>query len=159
MKKVHVPELREEEQKSPAGKYQSFCRNVSVALGARRRVNEPGEKHPFDLQIRRLPPGKAICPYHSHTAQWEMFVVVSGIAQVRCNGETHTARAGDVWIHPPGTAHQTRNASETEDLVLQIIADNPEVDVYHYPDSNKFGSRPLGKFFRIVEVDYFEGEE
>jgi uncharacterized cupin superfamily protein len=159
MKTVNLHELPEDERKSPKVKYQSFCKNVSVALGARQFVNSPGEAHPFDLQIRRLPPGKSVCPYHSHTTQWEMFVIVSGMAIVRRDGETHAVKAGDVFIHPPGTAHQITNSSATEDLVIQIIADNPAMDLSYYPDSKKFGTRPLAKWFRMEEVDYFEGEE
>jgi uncharacterized cupin superfamily protein len=159
MKKVQIPSLPEVEQRSPSGKFQSFCKNVSVALGARPRVNEPGEAHPFDFQIRRIPPGAAVCPYHSHAAQWELFVIISGQGTVRRNGETHAVEAGDAFVHPPGTAHQLLNASKTEDLIVHIIADNPPVDVFHYPDSNKYGTRPLGKYFRIEEVDYFEGED
>lgn len=159
VKKVNLHEVPEEEQRSPKGKYQSFCKNLSVALGARRRVNEPGDAHPFDVQIRRVPPGKPVCPYHSHTTQWEMFIVVSGTANVRRDGEIHAVKTGDVFVHPPGTTHQITNASATEDLVIQIIADNPPVDVFHYPDSGKYGSRPLGKYFRLAEADYFDGEE
>jgi uncharacterized cupin superfamily protein len=159
MKTVHIPSLTEVEQRSPKGKYQSFCKNISVALGARRRVNESGEAHPFDLQIRRLPPGASVCPYHSHAAQWEMFVIISGQGKVRRDGEVHVVGAGDAFVHPPNTAHQITNSSATDDLTFYIVADNPPVDVFHYPDSNKYGTRPLGKYFRLDEVDYFDGEE
>ena len=159
MNKIHVPSLPEHHQRSPKGKYESFCKNVSVALGGRPRANEPGDPHPFDVQIRRLPPGAAVCPYHAHTAQWELFIVLSGQATVRRNGEMHSVSAGDAFVHPPGTAHQITNASSTEDLTFYIIADHPAVDVCHYPDSDKYGTRPLGKFFRLQEVDYFDGEE
>lgn len=159
MKKINLHALPEEEQRSPKGKYQSFCKNISVALSARRRVNEPGERHPFDLQIRRLPPGKSVCPCHSHATQWELFLIVSGAAIVRHDGETHPVAAGDVFIHPPGVAHKITNISATDDLVVQIIADNPEADVCHYPDSGKYGTRLIGKYFRITEADYFDGEE
>ena len=159
MKKIQVHSLPEQLQRSPKGKYQSFCKNISVALGGRPRANEPGDPHPFDVQIRRLPPGAAVCPYHSHTAQWELFIILSGQASVRRNNETHSVMAGDAFVHPPGTAHQITNASQSEDLTFYIIADHPIVDVCHYPDSNKYGTRPLGKFFRLQEVDYFDGEE
>ena len=159
MKTVHVPALAEVEQRSPKGKYQSFCKNISVALGARRRVTEPGEAHPFDLQIRRLPPGASVCPYHSHAAQWELFVIISGEGNVRRDDAVHVVKAGDAFVHPPGTAHQITNASSTDDLTFYVIADNPPVDVFHYPDSNKYGARPLGKYFRLNEADYFDGEE
>ncbi|MEO7597851.1 MAG: cupin domain-containing protein [Opitutus sp.] len=159
MKKVHIPSLPEDQQRSPSGKFQSFCKNISVALGARRRVNEPGDAHPFDVQIRRIPPGASVCPYHAHAAQWELFVIVSGQASVRREGETHTVTAGDAFVHPPGTPHQITNASPSEDLLVYIVADNPPVDVFHYPDSKKYGVRPMGKYFRIEEVDYFDGED
>jgi uncharacterized cupin superfamily protein len=159
MKTVNLHEMTEVERASPKGKYQSFCKNVSVALGAPLNLGDAGDRHPFDLQIRRLPPGKSVCPYHSHTTQWELLVVMSGSAMVRRNGENHAVKAGDAFVHPPGTAHQITNASTTEDLVIQIIADNPPMDFCHYPDSNKFGTRPLAKWFRMQEVDYFDGEE
>src|ERR687888_54428 len=104
MKRVHVPSLTWNELHSPSRKFHSFTKNISAALGARWR-DQPGEAHPFDLQLRRVPPGAAICPYHSHTTQWEMFVVVSGAGTVRVNGARHPIVAGDVFIHPPGTAH------------------------------------------------------
>jgi uncharacterized cupin superfamily protein len=159
MKTVHVPAMVEEEQRSPKGKYRSFCRNISVALGARRRVNEPGDPHPFDVQIRRVPPGASVCPYHSHTSQWELFIILSGEATIRRDGETFVVRAGDAFVHPPGVCHQITNASEGDDLTFYIVTDNPPVDVFHYPDSNKYGTRPLAKYFQIHEVDYFDGEE
>jgi hypothetical protein len=33
------------------------------------------------------------------------------------------------------------------------------VNIFHYPDSDKWGLRPQGKYFKLSEVDYFEGEE
>ena len=56
-------------------------------------------------------------------------------------------------------AHQITNTSATEDLVVQIIANNPPMELCHYPDSNKYGVRPLVKVFRAQDVDYFDGEE
>ena len=85
--------------------------------------------------------------------------MTSGTAAVRRNGEVHTVGAGAAFVHPPGTAHKITNASTTEDLVVTVVADNPPVDVFHYPDSGKYGVRPLGKYFRLTEVDYFDGEE
>ena len=159
MKLINLQQLPEEERKSPKGKYHSFCKDVSVSLGAPQHIGGPGEPHPFDLQIRRLPPGKSVCPYHAHTTQWELFVVVSGTGTVRRDGAIHTVRAGDAFIHSPGTAHQITNASATEDLVVQIVANNPPMDLCHYPDSGKYGTRPLAKWFRLQEADYFDGEE
>ena len=158
MRKVHIPSLPEEEQKSPTGKYHSYCRNITLALGGVRGAGWWGGGHPFDLQIRRIPPGAAVCPFHSHLGQWELFVVQSGEATVRAGPETHAVKTGEVFVHPPGEPHQLIN-SGTSDLVVLIVADNPPLDACYYPDSNKWALRPPGKIFRMTEVDYFDGEE
>jgi uncharacterized cupin superfamily protein len=158
MLKVHIPSLPEEEHNSPTGKFHSFCRNTSVALGGIRNAGTWGGGHPFDLQTRRLPPGAAVCPFHSHLAQWELYVVQSGEGTVRAGGETHPVKTGEVFVHPPGEPHQLTNTG-TADLVVLIIADNPQLDAFYYPDSNKWGLRPPGKYFRMTETGYFDGEE
>ncbi|OYU97910.1 MAG: cupin, partial [Verrucomicrobiales bacterium VVV1] len=40
-----------------------------------------------------------------------------------------------------------------------IVADNPPLDAFHYPDSDKWGLRAPRKFFRLNEADYWDGEE
>ena len=115
MNKINIHALPEEEQKSPTGKYHSFCKNISHALGAPRDIGQWGGGHPFDLQIRRVPPGAAVCPQHAHTVQFELFVVISGTATVRVDAATHTVQAGDAFVQAPGTAHQILNAG-TEDF-------------------------------------------
>lgn len=158
MKKITISALPEVEQKSPGGKFHSFCRNITLELNGGVRAGTWGGGHPFDLQIRRIPPGAAVCPFHSHLGQWEMFVVQSGTGTVRTGAETHPIRTGDVFVHPPGVPHQLINSS-TADLVVLIVADNPPLDACFYPDSNKWALRPPGKVFRMTETDYFDGEE
>lgn len=158
MSHIHVQAVPEEEQRSPGGSYHSFCRNLSLALGGVRNAGTWGGGHPFDLQIRRIPPGKSVCPFHVHFAQWELFVVRSGHGTVRVGTGRHAVRPGDVFLHPPGEAHQLLNTGDT-DLEVLIITDNPQLDAFHYPDSNKWGFRPPGKIFRLTEVNYFDGEE
>jgi uncharacterized cupin superfamily protein len=155
---VQIPDIPWEEQRSPTGKFHSFARNISLALGGIRNTGTWGGGHPFDVQIRRVPPGATVCPFHSHLAQWELFVVLAGNAKVRAGAETHDVTIGDVFIHPPNEPHQLTNSGPSE-LEVLIIADNPPLDAFHYPDSNKWGLRPPGKYFRITEVDYFDGEE
>ncbi len=159
MHKVHLPALPWEEIKSPTGKFHSFYQNISLALGGQRNIGPWAGGHPFDVQVRRIPPRAAICPFHSHLAQWELFVVESGEGLVRAGAASHRVRTGDVFLHPPNEAHQLTNASATTELKVLIIADHPPLDACFYPDSNKWGLRPPGKFFRIAEVDYFDGED
>jgi uncharacterized cupin superfamily protein len=158
MKKVRIADLPWEEFKSPSGKYQSSFQNVSLALGGKRDVGTWGGGHPFDLQVRRVPPGAAVCPQHAHTVQWELFVVLSGTATVRADAETHDVHAGDAFLQPPGVAHQIINTSR-EDFIFYVIADNSPADSTYYPNSNKWQMKPQRKLFRMTEVDYFDGEE
>ena len=169
MNRVHIPSLPELEQKSPGGKYHSFCRNISVALGGIRNAGTWGGGHPFDLQIRRIPPGASVCPHHSHLVQWELFVVQSGEGTVRAGDETHPVKTGEVFVHPPGEAHQLINTG-SEDLRHLGISSGSSVDVVDYPDSKKvamaagvknadFKTATYVALGRITSADYYDGED
>ncbi|HEY4248617.1 MAG TPA: cupin domain-containing protein [Lacunisphaera sp.] len=158
MKHIHLDSVPWEEVYSPTRKFHSFCRNVSIAMGAPRNTGLWGGGHPFDVQIRRIPPGAAVCPFHSHLAQSELFVVQTGSGTARVGDDTHAINAGDVFYQPPGEPHQLIN-SGSDELIVLIIADNPQLDACYYPDSKKWGLRPPGKFFRMVECDYLDGED
>jgi len=158
MNHVHAFSLPEEEVRSTTGKFHSFSRNVSLALGGIRNGGTWAGGHPFDVQLRRLPAGATICPYHAHFAQWEFFYIQSGTGSARTPDGTFPVRAGDCFIHPPGAAHQLTNTGAT-DLEVLIVADNPPFDGCYYPDSNKYALRPPGLFFRLQEAHYLEGED
>ena len=156
--KLNLRDIAELEQRSPSGKFHSFSKNVSLALGAPRNVGVWGGGHPFDFQIRRIPPGAAVCPHHAHVVQWEFFHVLRGTGTVRAGDARHAIRAGDNFLHPPGEAHQLLNTG-TDDLEVFIVADNPQLDAFYYPDSDKWGLRTPSVFFKLTPVDYFEGED
>ena len=159
MPHLHIDDLPWNEWRSPKGRFQQIGKQISEALGAPRNAPVAAGGHPFDLELVRLPPGAVACPHHAHEAQWEMFVILSGTGTVRLGteGQTLAVRAGSVVLHPPGEAHQLINDG-AEELVFYIIADNPPLDVCHYPDSNKWFVRKIGDF-RATQVDYFDGEE
>ncbi len=158
MHHAHIPALPWEEIHSPRRTFHSFYQNISVALGGIRNGGSWCGGHPFDVQIRRIPPGASVCPFHSHLAQWELFLVRAGTGIARAGAERRAVGPGDVFIHPPGEAHQLTNIGTT-DLEVLIVADNPELDAFYYPDSQKWGLRPPGKYFRMQETGYFDGEE
>lgn len=155
---LHVDEIPWARRHSPKGRYDTQCRDLSLALGGKRNADATRGGHPFDLQIRRVAAGAAICPYHSHSAQWEMMAFLAGRGHVRTAEGIRDVGPGDIVLHPPGHPHQTRAAADST-LDCLIITDNPFEDVFHYPDSNKWGTRRGGKIFRMVEADYFDGEE
>lgn len=155
---INVADVTEEHRHSPKGKYSSHCRDLSLALGGKRNADVAHGGHPFDLQIRRLTVGASICPYHSHSAQWELLVVLSGLGTIRTPKGILNVRPGDIVLHPPGSPHKTTAAPDAE-LECLIITDNPTEDVFFYPDSNKWGTRLSGKVFRMNNVGYFDDEE
>jgi uncharacterized cupin superfamily protein len=158
MNTAHFPTLPVDELRSPTGRFHSFCQNVSLALGGTRNIGAWGGGHPFDLQLRRIPPGAAVCPFHAHLAQWEFFLVRRGEGTVRAGEAGHAVKTGDAFIHPPNEAHQLINTGAGE-LEVFIVADNPPLDAFYYPDSNKWGLRPPNAFFTLTEASYFAGED
>jgi len=157
MKKTNITKLKWEHWKSPKGRFQQSYKNISGAIGDVRN-GWPKKGHPFNLELVRVPPGKSTCPFHSHSAQWEMFVILSGTGTVRAGQERHKVKAGDALMHPPGEAHELINTGK-KTLLFYIIADNPLIDTCYYPDSKKWGIRQPRTIFRLTEVDYFDGEE
>ena len=156
---INTNQLAEESWSSPKGKFVGSGKQVSEALGRKPRSTDLHERHPFDVEILRIPPGKAAYPYHSHSAQWEFYHVISGRGQVRHQGGNTLIEAGDAFIFEPGQPHQLINDG-TVDLVLYVVADNPIGESCHYPDSNKWLVRsPESRLIRSDALDYFDGEE
>ena len=68
MQKVSTQALAEEAWTSPKGKFGGASKSVSEALGRKPQSMDLNERHPFDVEILRLAPGKTPYPYHSHSA-------------------------------------------------------------------------------------------
>ena len=150
MKKVNLNEINEDERRSPKGKYHKFVKEISVALGREPESLDLAKRHPFDLAQVRIPPGKTYCPYHSHGAETELYLVVSGRGQVRDHeNKCFEVVAGDSFVFAPGEAHQLSNSGEV-DFIYYVVADNPRDDSCYYPDSGKFAVRREG---RLVTFD------
>ena len=161
MRQVNLKDVPEQERKSPTGKFHKFVKDVSVALGREPESLDLAKRQPFDLAVVRMPKGKSYCPYHSHSAESEFYVVISGRGKVRDNKGTTEVGAGDAFFFPPGEAHELSNAGD-DDFVYYVIADNPRGDSCFYPDSGKWAVQKENAEEVIVkgrEIDYYEGEE
>ena len=160
MQKVNVREIEEKHRHSPKGKYERFAKNISAALGSDLSGADRNKVHPFDLALVRIPPGKSLCPYHSHSSEWELYLVVSGTGTIRDQSGTTEVAAGDSFVFRPEEAHQLTNAG-SEDFVYYVVADNPVGDTCHYPDSGKWAVCGEGEGFIVhgTKGDYFDGEE
>jgi len=154
MKKVNVKNLTEEHWSSPKKKYVGAGKELSIALR-----KDDARPHPFDVEILRIPPDRTPYPYHSHSAQWEFYYVLSGSGCARDEKGRIAIMSGDAFIFGPGEAHQLFNDG-SEDLVICVVADNPVGDSGYYPDSKKWLVRsPERRLIRSAPLDYYDGEE
>lgn len=159
MLKINSHKLAEESWASPKGKFTGASKALSEALGRKPLSTDLNERHPFDVEILRIPPGETPYPYHSHSAQWEFYHVISGTGRVRHQDGTTPVEAGDAMIFKPGEPHQFTNDG-AQDLVLYVVADNPIGESAYYPDSQKWLVRsPERRVFRGEPLEYYDGEE
>lgn len=161
MRKVNLNEIAEEERTSPRRKFHKFIKEISIALGREKESLDLTKRQPFDLAWVRIPKGKSYCPYHGHSAETELYLVVSGQGIVRDRTGMTEVRPGDSFFFAPGEAHQLSAAPE-EDFVYLVVADNPRGDSCYYPDSGKWVAFKEGGEEVIAkgeEADYYEGEE
>src|SRR4051812_48998287 len=159
MRKVNTTGMTEFTWASPKGKFVGAGKEISEELGRQPASTDLNERHPFDVEICRIPPGKTPYPYHAHSAQWEFYHVISGSGVVRHHDGTTPIETGDAFIFKPNEPHQITNDAE-QDLILYVIADNPLGESYYYPDSDKW-SVPIPKrtLVRSDALDYYDGEE
>jgi uncharacterized cupin superfamily protein len=162
MRKINISEISEDSWVSPKGKFAGFGKSVSAALGRNDKSTDLRERHPFDLEILRLAPGQTPYPYHSHSAQWELYHVIAGSGSVRHSDGVSGIENGDAFVFGPDEPHQLTNTGN-QDLVILVIADNPIGESAYYPDSKKWLVRsPKRTIIRPESPDgedYFAGEE
>jgi uncharacterized cupin superfamily protein len=159
VRKINIKDIAEDSWSSPKGKFAGFGKSISIALGRKESSTDLQERHPFDLEILRLAPGQTPYPYHLHSAQWELYHVVSGRGVVRHKDGTTPIEAGDAFIFGPDEPHQITNDG-AKDLVVYVIADNPIGESSYYPDSKKWLVRsPERRLMRSDPLDYYDGEE
>ena len=105
-----------------------------------------------------LPPGRLGYPPHCHSAEEEIFVVLSGEGTVLLGDEEHPVQPGTVVGRPPGTrvAHAFR-AGEAELVYLAYGTREPN-DIAYYPRSGKVNLRGIGVIGRIERLGYWDGE-
>src|SRR6266705_1577461 len=109
MRKVNINEMAEESWSSPKGKFGGAGKEISEALGRKPFSTDLRERHPFDVEMVRIPAGKSAYPYHSHSAQWEFYHVISGQGVVRHKDGATAIEAGDAFIFEPGDPHEVIN--------------------------------------------------
>jgi len=160
MNKINLAEISIQKFRSPKGQFRRLSQHISQALAGVNGLGTSGMASPFEVELVRIPAGAINWPYHSHSAQWELYLIIAGRGQVRTPQGVTEIREGDCLVHPPGEAHQITNTGAT-DLVYYIVADNPASDVRHFPDSDKWQMPGLAHPVRLAGPagDCYDGEE
>jgi len=126
---------------------------VGLLIGARK----------LGYQVAKLQPGNAYCPLHWHRIAEEFFYVLEGAPSIRTGRGTIQLCEGDFMAFPTGDrgAHQLRNDSDRDCLVLLVGYEDEEEEVCYYPDSDKIGvyGRDYEHMVRASpKLDYWDGE-
>jgi len=140
------------------GLYTSRRALFSGSIGARK----------LGYNLTEIPPGKSQCPFHSHRAEEEMFLILEGNGELRFGDKTYEIRRHDVIACPtggPSVAHQIINTGSTT-LRYLALSNLSDVEVCEYPDSNKIGifaAEPGVPRLRAIlraeaTVDYYDRE-
>jgi mannose-6-phosphate isomerase-like protein (cupin superfamily) len=117
MRKVNTKELAEFAWSSPKGKFAGAGKEISEALGREPASTDLRKRQPFDVEILRIPSGKSPYPYHSHSAQWEYYQVISGRGVVRHADGTSIIETGDAFLFETGKTQQHINDS-SQDMII-----------------------------------------
>ncbi|OHX14530.1 hypothetical protein BI347_14200 [Chromobacterium sphagni] len=116
-------------------------------------------KGQLGVNLTRLPPGHAGCPFHSHALEDEVFYILSGRGVFRYGDDICEVGPGDCLSCPAGTgiAHQLANPFD-QDLVYLGMGPNHASEVCFYPDSGKVLVRSLRQVGYLREAPYMDGE-
>jgi len=136
VKKANLNEIKEDPWQSPGGKYAVSFKGISEALGREPASLDLSKRHPFDLEWSRVPAGKCNFPYHAHSAQWELYLVISGKGTVRHKDGRTKWWPRRVHLRPKRAASTDQLCDE--ELTYYVIADNPIGEAGNYPDSGKW---------------------
>lgn len=116
------------------------------------------------VSIFDIPPGKSNYPYHYHTANEEIFYIISGKGLLKTPEGEKTVSPGEVIICPASDkgAHKLTNISETQTLTYLDVDTNRFPEVVFYPDSDKIGIKAGTEMKNLymydTDVDYYAGE-
>jgi mannose-6-phosphate isomerase-like protein (cupin superfamily) len=158
MKKINVQDIRWVERRSPKGRFHKFLRDVAQAFENPKTGPRLPAQPPFEVELVRLPPGATNFPFHSHLTEWEFYLIVEGTGEIRAGKVRRPLRPGDCVLNPPGEPHHIRNTGQ-DNLLYYVIANNAPFDVWHYPDSDKWGGTSFRTYFRMAKTDYYDREE
>jgi uncharacterized cupin superfamily protein len=109
------------------------------------------------LNLHEIRPGKRNWPFHCHTAEEEIFIVLGGAGEVRIGDEQTPVREGSVVARPAGTGVAHAFYAGDEGLTLLAYGTHDRRDIAWYPEAGKVNFRGLGFTARVEPLDYWDG--
>jgi uncharacterized cupin superfamily protein len=127
-------------------------------VGAWRELGRAAGSLRTGLNYVEVEPGNLGTPFHCHSAEEELFVVLEGEGTLLLGDERIPVRRGHVVARPPGT--RVAHAFEAGDAGLTYLAYGTREpnDIAYYPRSNKIYWRGVGVMARVEKLDYWDGE-
>lgn len=124
--------------------------------------------HRLGIGYNEVPPGKSGCPFHCHSAEEELFIILEGSGTYRFGADEFAFEAGDVVAAPAGgvePAHQITNTGSVTLRYLGVSA-NVAAEIIQYPDSGKILAKsrlPDGQVLEHIsrqkeQIDYWSDE-
>ena len=148
--KINVDEAHWQDHTGDKAPYGCFVSDLDFEIGAEK----------LGFRVVRLPAGNTFCPVHWHTAEEELFIVLSGEPSLVTPRGNWRLRAGDYVAFPTrfSGAHKLINESDADCEVI-MVANNDRRDVCSYPDSQKVLVEARDLMVRDnPELDYYDGE-
>lgn len=151
MKIINLKNLKfEQGQPEPTGKFSYTWAPQVSEMGAKK----------LGFNVSTIPPKQFSCPYHNHTEEEEIFIVLEGKAILRQQNEFKEVTEGDLIFFatgPEGT-HQFYNHTD-KPCVMFALSNKDKEDVCEYPDSRKVNIRKLKQLTQDGKaVDYYHDE-
>jgi uncharacterized cupin superfamily protein len=111
------------------------------------------------MRLLDVKPGARSYPFHCHSAEEELFVVLAGEGRLRLGDGEHPLRAGHIVSRPAGTGVAHQFIAGDDGLTVLCHSDIDSRDVTFFPDSGKVNLRGLNVMLRVEPVDYWDGED
>jgi len=159
----------ERDDTDPAGRRPANVAHVSAVAGTHeerpgweqveRRIGRHLGARTTGMTLMEIAPAARSCPFHCHSAEEELFVVLEGDGTLRLGEERHDLRRGSVVSRPAGTRIAHQFIAGDSGMTVLAYSDIDPNDMAFYPDSNKVKLRGLNVMMRVAPVDYWDGED
>jgi uncharacterized cupin superfamily protein len=144
---VHLTDVPTAEEDRPG--WEQVERGIGRHLGARTT----------GMTLMEIAPAAKSFPFHCHSAEEELFVVLDGAGTLRLGDDRHALRPGHIVSRPAGTRIAHQFIAGDGGLTVLAYSNIDPNDLAFFPDSNKVKLRGLNVMMRVEPVDYWDGED